>query len=221
LCRRGGLRQKPSLEYEYVAGGDLVGVISGWHRAGKPPLRQVNAAVLSLAKIVAHALDTVFRQDRLLPCARAKKPRSHSRLPVSRANHMRSTLFVLAVSVATLALTRLLPAADPKPASETKAAAGYAQDVAPFLSKYCVECHRGNRAKARVRLDGGYDALMKASRKGKPLVAAGEPDRSVLLLCVSGSGFKVMPPRKYRAQPGKEEIETVRAWIAAGARKDS
>jgi serine/threonine protein kinase len=43
------------LEYEYVAGGDLVGVISGWHKNGKPPLRQVNAAILSLAKIVGHA----------------------------------------------------------------------------------------------------------------------------------------------------------------------
>jgi serine/threonine protein kinase len=43
------------LEYEYVAGGDLVGVISGWHKSGKPPLRQVNAAILSLAKIVGHA----------------------------------------------------------------------------------------------------------------------------------------------------------------------
>jgi serine/threonine protein kinase len=43
------------LEYEYVAGGDLVGVISGWHKGGKPPLRQVNAAILALAKIVGHA----------------------------------------------------------------------------------------------------------------------------------------------------------------------
>src|SRR5262245_55793837 len=104
---------------------------------------------------------------------------------------------------------------------EKKPAPVYSKDVAPFVQKYCVECHSGNRAKAGVKLDGGYDSLLKASRKGKSLVAAGKPDDSALLLCLSGSGFKTMPPRKQEAQPTKEEIARLKDWIAAGAKNDS
>ncbi len=42
------------LEYEYVAGGDLAGLVGELHRAGAPP-RQANALLLALAEIVAHA----------------------------------------------------------------------------------------------------------------------------------------------------------------------
>ncbi len=110
--------------------------------------------------------------------------------------------------------------AEPTRAEDPAPAASYTKDVAPFLKTYCVECHRGAKARARVRLDDGYDGLMKSSRRGQALVAAGAPDKSVLLQCLSGSGFKTMPPRKYAAQPTRDEIATVRAWIAAGAKND-
>jgi serine/threonine-protein kinase len=44
------------LEYEYVAGGDLAGLIAQWHRKPSPPLVEEAARLLrQLAKIVAFA----------------------------------------------------------------------------------------------------------------------------------------------------------------------
>ena len=49
----------PCLEYEYVEGGDLAGVIRDWHRGGAVSLDCVTQTVLQLAEIVgfAHRLD--------------------------------------------------------------------------------------------------------------------------------------------------------------------
>ncbi len=133
---------------------------------------------------------------------------------------MKAILPLLALSAAVLAACSAVLDPDPVRADDAAPAASYTKDVAPFVKTYCVECHRGAKAKARVRLDDGYDGLMKASRKGQSLVAAGAPDKSVLLQCLAGSGFKTMPPRKYASQPAKEEIAKVRAWIASGAKND-
>lgn len=50
----------PCLEFEYVEGGDLAGLIQEWHRSGTPPTStQAAQVVAQLAEIVAHA----HRQD--------------------------------------------------------------------------------------------------------------------------------------------------------------
>jgi serine/threonine protein kinase len=51
----------PWLQYEYIEGGTLAGLILDWHRSVKPPsVRQVARAMLRLTEIVAfaHRLDT-------------------------------------------------------------------------------------------------------------------------------------------------------------------
>ncbi len=49
----------PCLEYEYVQGGDLTGLIHDWHRTGSFSVEKVTAGMLQLAEIVgfAHRLD--------------------------------------------------------------------------------------------------------------------------------------------------------------------
>jgi serine/threonine protein kinase len=48
--------ETPCLEYEYVAGGDLAGLIADWHKGGhRPSLADVCRAFLKLARIIAHA----------------------------------------------------------------------------------------------------------------------------------------------------------------------
>jgi hypothetical protein len=96
-------------------------------------------------------------------------------------------------------------------------APSYTKDVQPFLTKYCVECHNDTKTKAGVNLDG-FAALMKGSRRG-PVVVAGKPEKSRLLLTMTG-GAKQMPPRK-STQPKKAEIDMIKAWIAGGAKDDS
>ena len=99
------------------------------------------------------------------------------------------------------------------------AAPHYAKDIEPFLKTYCVSCHKGNKAKARVNLES-YEAMMKATRRGQKMVVPGEPDNSRLLHTLEGKA-KRMPPRKYQHQPKREEITLLREWIAAGAKVDA
>jgi hypothetical protein len=93
----------------------------------------------------------------------------------------------------------------------------YTKDVTPFLTKYCMECHSGAKAKKGYRVDS-YDALTKAGRGG--LVVAEQPDKSPLIRSLEGKGKK-MPPSRYTAQPKAEEITMMRDWIKAGAKNDT
>ena len=96
----------------------------------------------------------------------------------------------------------------------------YAKDVRPFLDKYCVECHKGNKASRGVKLES-YESFISASRKGRKLVAANDADKSLLLNCVEGTGGRKMPPKKASKQPTAKEISVLRDWINAGAKDDT
>ena len=93
----------------------------------------------------------------------------------------------------------------------------YVNDVQPFLTTYCAECHNQNKAK------DGYDvtsfaALMRSGRKGA-MVVHGKPAESRLILTRQGKG-EFMPPAG-SPQPTPEETAKVAAWIEAGAPDDS
>jgi serine/threonine protein kinase len=45
----------PCLEYEYVEGGDLVGLLQEWHHTGRATPERVNTLVLQLSEIVGFA----------------------------------------------------------------------------------------------------------------------------------------------------------------------
>ena len=94
----------------------------------------------------------------------------------------------------------------------------YGKHVQPFLKTYCIECHNARKAKARVNLDS-YEAMMRATRKGRKLIVPGEPDKSRLLHTLEGKA-KQMPPRKYAHQPTAKEVALLREWISAGAKLD-
>src|SRR5262245_19737126 len=114
------------------------------------------------------------------------------------------------VALVLLALASPQQAADP-PVS-------YAKDIKPFLSKYCMECHQGANAKAKVKVDT-YADLIARGKKGA-LVVASKADQSVLVKVLEGTGGKPMPPKK-SVQPTAAEIAKVKAWITAGAKDDS
>ncbi len=96
----------------------------------------------------------------------------------------------------------------------------FSEDVGPFLKKYCSNCHGGDKPKAGIALDGSYDGLMGAMRKGKPIIKASSTSGSLLYNCISGSGGKIMPPRQAQDKPTKDEIKKVGEWIKAGAKND-
>lgn len=96
-------------------------------------------------------------------------------------------------------------------------APNYTKDIAPFLKKYCMECHNSRTAKSGYNFET-YDLLMRGNKKGKKAVIPGEPEKSLALKTLEGRAKK-MPPKKNQ-QPDKKEIAVFRAWIAGGAKDD-
>jgi hypothetical protein len=98
------------------------------------------------------------------------------------------------------------PAAPPAQAKKTASAAGdtFKAKIQPFLQKYCVDCHKGEKPKGGLTLEGyqSETQVLKARKDWavvQHVLAAGE-----------------MPPPKSKApQPTKAERETFLAWVAA------
>jgi hypothetical protein len=88
--------------------------------------------------------------------------------------------------------------------TETAAAAGYQRDVKPILAQRCVMCHQGVKAAASIDLSR-FDVLHGLALDNRLLGAiAGSPPR--------------MPKGMKPLDPG--QVETIRSWIAAGAKND-
>lgn len=102
-------------------------------------------------------------------------------------------------------------------ASLKKSAPSYVGDVQPFLTKYCVECHKSSKVRGGYKVETLAD-LTRVGKKG-PMVVPGRPAESQLILSIQ-SQDKPMPPKK-SVQPTAEEIGKVSSWIAAGAPDDS
>jgi cytochrome c553 len=90
----------------------------------------------------------------------------------------------------------------------------FERDVRPLLAR-CVQCHGPSKAQAGLRLDSRAAAIAELSSGNRALVP-GKPDESELLRRVSDAGSRRrMPPRGEMLKAG--QVETLRAWIAAGA----
>jgi WD40 repeat protein len=95
----------------------------------------------------------------------------------------------------------------------------YARDVRPFLAKYCLECHNAKNPKSGLDLETFKG--ITAGGDGGPVLAAGNPDNSPLVLLVEGKDKPKMPPKAAKRHPRPREIAVLRAWVKAGARDDS
>ncbi|MBI1321243.1 MAG: DUF1553 domain-containing protein [Candidatus Hydrogenedens sp.] len=84
--------------------------------------------------------------------------------------------------------------------------------VRPILVEHCVSCHGPEKVKSGLRLDSG-EAVYTGGSRG-PAVVAGKPEESLLYQAVAHIGNLEMPP-KYALEP--DAVESIRAWIAAGA----
>jgi hypothetical protein len=94
----------------------------------------------------------------------------------------------------------------------------YLKDVKPFLTKYCVECHKAEKAHGGVALDS-YGAMIKGN---DPVLRPGRPEKSDLVkVLAGGAGRKAMPPRDYAKKPTADEVAMLRAWVVAGAKDDT
>ncbi len=98
-------------------------------------------------------------------------------------------------------------------------AVDFRRDVRPILSDNCFLCHGPDdkRRKADLRLDRRADAFRE--KEGVTPVVAGNPEKSDLYRrLVTKDVDDHMPPAKSGKKLTEKQIETVREWIAQGAR---
>lgn len=103
-------------------------------------------------------------------------------------------------------------------ASGVRAEAPDFNAVAPIFTKYCVGCHNDADREGKLTLET-YEGLLAGGERGA-VVTAEQPDLSRLVRMLTGKAEPVMPPEGNEA-PTAEEIQSIVAWVAAGARGPS
>lgn len=94
----------------------------------------------------------------------------------------------------------------------------FARQIEPIFRAACVECHGPEKVKARLRMDSV--AGLQAGGKNGALFVPGDPDASLLMRRVLGlDGEDQMPLDNDPLTP--EQLDTLRQWIAQGARYDA
>lgn len=89
------------------------------------------------------------------------------------------------------------------------------QQAAAVLKKYCAGCHNDDEPEGKFSLES-FASLSRGTPKG-PALLAGDADGSRLIRVMVGKAKPQMPPRR-KPQPKPQEIELLKAWIAAGAK---
>jgi dipeptidyl aminopeptidase/acylaminoacyl peptidase/mono/diheme cytochrome c family protein len=89
----------------------------------------------------------------------------------------------------------------------------FSRDVMPIFESNCLRCHNSAEEKGGLLLES-YDDLMRGGDDGVPVVA-GNADDSPMIRQLEARAKPKMPPK---ADLRPEDIATLRAWIAAGAK---
>lgn len=100
------------------------------------------------------------------------------------------------------------------------AAIDFNRDVRPILSDKCVACHGPDKdkRKAGLRLDEEEGSRVEL-KDGARAIVPGLPEKSALMARITTKDDDdVMPPRKSGKNLTEAQIETLRTWIAAGAK---
>lgn len=93
--------------------------------------------------------------------------------------------------------------------------ADYQIHVKPLLKHKCYACHGALKQQSGLRLDTAA-SLIKGGDSGAAVIP-GKPDESLLIDVLTGdAGFR-MPPANEGSLLTPDEIDRIRAWIAAGA----
>jgi hypothetical protein len=99
----------------------------------------------------------------------------------------------------------------------------YGGVVEKIINTYCIKCHTTEKKKGKLLMES-YELLMKGGqsmKEGKPAVVPGKSADSLMysqLLLPKDDDLHMPPPDK--PQPTTREIEVIKWWIDAGAKKD-
>ncbi len=101
-------------------------------------------------------------------------------------------------------------------------AVSFSQDVRPVLEQNCLECHQagGSGLEASGFSMETYDGLMKGTNFG-PMIIAGDTEGSNMLVLMEGrADSSIRMPHGYREPVSTQDIQTIRQWIAQGAKNN-
>ncbi len=106
------------------------------------------------------------------------------------------------------------------PATSAAAPVDFNRDVRPIFAANCLKCHgidEGSR-KAKLRLDDRETAIAPL-KGGDRAIVPGKPDESELVRRVfSDDDDEVMPPAKTQLKLTVAQKNTLKQWIAEGAK---
>jgi len=92
----------------------------------------------------------------------------------------------------------------------------FVKQIKPLIAERCVECHHSESMLGDLNLQSRKLAFGK--RSGGPVIAPGQPERSLLYVALT------LPPKEKKAMPAtghripKDEVELIRRWIEEGAK---
>lgn len=97
----------------------------------------------------------------------------------------------------------------------------FKRDVYPILEDHCVKCHKpGGKGYIESGLDmKTYEGLMKGTKFG-PVVTAGSSVNSTLIRLIDHQANPEINMPHDQSKMPKDHIDTVRAWIDAGAKNN-
>jgi len=122
------------------------------------------------------------------------------------------------VSLAWMAGTAAVVAADPADRAEPPTPVSFIRDVAPVLMDRCLNCHDEASAKGAYRLDT-FEQMLVPGDSGRTPVVPGRPEEgSLYALLITDDPDDRMPRKGDPLEPAA--LTVIRRWIAEGAAFD-
>ena len=93
------------------------------------------------------------------------------------------------------------------------------RDIRPIMAETCFRCHGPDKSSrmAGMRLDIRDEAL-KPLQDGLTPIVPGDPEKSAIIQRVFASGARTMPPAYIHKDLTQTQKETIRQWVAEGAK---
>jgi len=93
------------------------------------------------------------------------------------------------------------------------------RDIRPIMAETCFRCHGPdkNARMANMRLDIRAEALKPAGDGAIPIVP-GDPEKSAIIQRIFAKGARTMPPAYIHKELTAAQKETIKQWVAEGAK---
>jgi hypothetical protein len=100
-----------------------------------------------------------------------------------------------------------------------KGPVSFINEVAPLLKEKCYGCHGAKNPKGKLDMTK-YETFRKGGTKDDP-IAPGNPDDSYIMMALTATDKKRMPPKESGDPLPKDKIELIERWIQEGAKLDA